>query len=29
LKGYNLDNALFDMGEVPEIPAEDPYIEAE
>jgi hypothetical protein len=29
LKGYNLDNALFDMGEVPELPTEDPYIIAE
>ena len=29
LRGYNLDNALFDMGEVPDLPAEDPYIIAE
>ena len=29
LKGYNLDNAIFDMGEVPELPTEDPYIDAE
>jgi hypothetical protein len=27
LKGYNLDNALFDTVEVPDLAVEDPYVE--